>query len=80
MESLPYKQRVFHRFVYVAQPLHEDCSTDGGRSAQLLSTLTLEIASVSENSEENAPAELSTPKGSCRLGMEASMDLLIPDR
>lgn len=76
MESLPYKQRVFHRFVYVEHPLHKDCSTDEGRPAELLSTLTLEIASVSA---ENA-AELSTPKGSCQLGMEASMDLLIPDR
>ena len=80
MESLPHNQRVFHRFVYVAHPLHRDCSTDAERSAELLSTLTLEIASVSESSAENAAAALSTPKGSCRLGMEASMDLLIPDR
>lgn len=76
MESLPYKQRAFHRFVYVAHPLHKDRSTDGGQSAELLTTLTLEIASASEN----AAAALSTPKGSCRLGMEANMDLLIPDR
>ena len=75
MESLPYKQRVFHRFVYVAHPLHKDSSTDEGRSAEL-STLTLEVASVSEN----AAAALLTPKESCRLGMEVSMDLLIPDR
>ena len=76
MESVPYKQQAFHRFVYVAQSLHKDgCSTDGGRSAELLTTLTLEIASESENSA----APLSTPRGSCRLGMEASMDLLIPD-
>jgi hypothetical protein len=76
MESLPFKQRVFHRFVYVAQPLHKDCSTNEGRSTELLSTLTLDIAPVSENSAE----PLSTPKESCRLAMEASMDLLIPDR
>ena len=76
MESLPYKQRVFHRFVYVAQPLQKDYSTDGGQSAELLTTLTLEIASM----PENAAAALPTPTGSCRLGMEANMDLLIPDR
>jgi hypothetical protein len=76
MESLPNKQRAFRRFIYVAHPLPRDCSTDGGRSTELLTTLTLEIASVSENSA----AALSTPKESCRLGIEASMDLLIPDR
>lgn len=76
MESLPFKQRVFRRFVYVAQPLYQDCPTNAGRSAEMLSTLTLEIAPVSENSA----AAFSTPKGSCRLAMEASMDLLIPDR
>lgn len=79
MESHPYK-RVFHRFVYVAHPLHRDCSTDGERSAELLTTLTLEIASVSENPTKNAAPALSTPERSCQLGMEASMDLLIPDR
>ena len=79
MESLPYKQRVFHRFVYVAHPLHKDYSADEGRSAELLPTLTLEIASESENSTESMVATLLTPP-SCRLGMEASLDLLIPDR
>ena len=80
MESLPYKQRVFRRFVYVAHPSHNDYSTDEGRSAELLPTLTLEIASVSEKSAEIEAAALSTPESSCRLGMEASIDLLIPDR
>ena len=76
MESLPHEQHVFHRFVYVEQSLHQDgCSIDGERSAELLTTLTLETASVPENSA----AALSTPKGSCRLSMEANMDLLIPD-
>ena len=88
MESLPNKPRIFHRFVYVAHPLHKHCSTDGGRSAEMLTTLTLEITSVSENATENATAKaaekaaaaLSIPEGSCRLGVETSIDLLIPDR
>lgn len=75
MESLPYKQHVLHRFVYIAQSVEKNDSTDGQPSAELLTTLTLEI--VSENS---AMEESSTPRGSCRLGIEASMDLLIPDR
>ena len=73
MESLPHKQ-VLHRFIYVAQPLQRDSSTDGQRSTELLTTLTLEIVS------ENAATVISTPNVSCRLGMEAGIDLLIPDR
>ncbi|KAF8807505.1 hypothetical protein BYT27DRAFT_7189573 [Phlegmacium glaucopus] len=72
MESLPYKQQVLHRFVYVAQPLQKGRSTE--RSTELATTLTLEIVS------KNSAAALSTPKVSCRLGMEAGIDLLIPDR
>jgi len=74
MESLPYKQQVLRRFVYVAQPLQKDGSADGQRSTELSTTLTFEIAS------ENPAAALSTPKVSCRLGMEAGIDLLVPDR
>lgn len=74
MESSPYKQQILHRFVYVAQPLRKDNSTDGQQSAELLTTLTLEIMS------KNSATELSMPKGTCRLGIEANIDLLIPDR
>ena len=74
MEFLPYKQQVLHRFVYVAQPLQGDDSTSGQRSTELPTTLTLEIVS------ENPAAELSTPKMSCRLGVDAVLDLWVPDR
>jgi hypothetical protein len=74
MEPLPYRQHVLHRFVYVAQSVEKNDSTDGQPSAELLTTLTLEIVS------ENSAVESSTPRGSCLLGVEASMDLLIPDR
>lgn len=73
MESFPHKKSL-HRFVYVAQPLQGDGSTDGQRSTELSTTLTLEIVS------ENSAAASSTPKVSCRLGKEATINLLIPDR
>ena len=74
MKSLPRRQQAFYRFVYVGQPLQGHSPTDGKQSTEPSTTLTLEILS-----EDSTPS-LSTPKASCRVGVEAGINLSIPDR